>query len=177
MSAWGLATAALLLCYRVASLRLACAHAHKHARTHLCTKCFSLFSSWGRKVAFKLSQGRSWGCISGFRRSALVVDAVGMTSKQILSWWNFVLLPRNGRWVPMCVCVTMLVCVCVCMCWMGLKKKKKMPPRIYNMFLGGGSPAGARQTPYSSPFQLNVHGKKHCWHVQSHYSAFKYNSP
>lgn len=37
MSAWGLATAALLLCYRVASLRLARADTQtqgKHARTH-----------------------------------------------------------------------------------------------------------------------------------------------
>ena len=102
MSAWGLATTALLLCYRVASP----SHTHK--------KCFS-FSPSGRKVAFKLSQGRRYGCIWRLKRSALVSDSVWMASEQILSWWNFMLLPRR-------VCVSVLDVI-------------ETPLQISNMFL------------------------------------------
>lgn len=65
MSVWGLATAALLLWYQVASPRRLHTHPLSVSPTHTHTHIHFSFSLCGRKVAFKLSPRRRRGCISG----------------------------------------------------------------------------------------------------------------
>lgn len=113
MSVWGLATTALLLCYRVASL----SHTHKKK------KCFSL-SLWMEE---------RWHLNCHWGEGKVVSQG---SRGQLLCWMVFEWLENKSyRDEISCCChVIASVCATLCLC-VSTADAIEMPPHIDNMFL------------------------------------------
>lgn len=117
MSAWGLATTALLLCYRVASPRRTHTHTHK--------KCFSLSLCVEERWHLNCHWGEGKVVSQGSRGQLLC--------RTVFEW----LQNKSFRDEISCCCHAMacvFVRVTMQVCAYALDAIK-MPPHIYNMFL------------------------------------------